>query len=217
MQSCLLFMVVILSGCLNSSIRKETILSENGSIEKEIIFQIVDDDEAKKKELEYYPSGAKKSLYHFKDGVKEGAFFLWYENGEVQQRGVIMSGKYLIDSLISYYSNGQIKEIYVFDKSGKKKYNTSYYESGVKSSEASYKDGDIYGTWYLWYDNGQVEVESNDTLHKEWYRDGTPMVMGQIKNGAKSGSWQHWNKSGRLEKEVNYKFGLAVDSVIYPK
>lgn len=37
--------------------------------------------------IKYYESGVKKAIENYKDGVKSGAFFSWYENGNPQTEG----------------------------------------------------------------------------------------------------------------------------------
>jgi len=59
---------------------------------------------------------------------------------------------------------------------------TSYYESGVKQSETTYKNGILNGKTASFYANGQVRY------------------IGYYMGGKKEGKWEFYNEDGTFEK-----------------
>ena len=63
----------------------------------------------------------------------------------------------------------------------------TYYVSGNKESEGSYKSGKGDGLWIFYHENGKKASE------------------GAMKDGKKEGPWRYYNPAGRLEDLINYK------------
>ena len=106
----------------------------------------------------YRTTGNKSLEGRYKDGLKNGKWEWWSENGKM-------------DSSVTY-KNGS--------KNGKWTY---WYENGQKQEEIIYKDGKLDGLMTDWYENGQKEYEGTfkdgEWISREcWDEDGNECECG---------------------------------------
>jgi antitoxin component YwqK of YwqJK toxin-antitoxin module len=111
--------------------------------------------------------------------------------------GNVVSSQRAHQEEISYYDNGNRKELITF-----------------------YRDrtGHIVrdGTNIEWHDNGQMWLECSYTEGvkegklTEWYPDGTKARYGEWANGKEIGIWQAWQPTGEKEWEAMYRDGKIV-------
>ncbi len=87
-------------------------------------------------ETSYYPGKKLQMEGDFKNGVRDGKWVFYYENGNKWSEGYFRKGK----------SNGK---------------RTTYYENGKKRYEAYYKDDQRVGKWNFYDENGKL-VKSVD-------------------------------------------------------
>jgi len=87
---------------------------------------------------------------------------------------------------------------------------TRWYDSGQKSSEGEYINGEKNGKWTYWYDNGQIELEG-EYLNGEkndkwtyWYKNGQKKKEGEYLNGKQNGKWIEWYQNGQIESGGEY-------------
>ncbi len=86
----------------------------------------------------------------------------------------------------------------------------SYWESGHKQIEGSYKNTLREGHWKAWFENGNSWSEGfyingvEDGMKKVWHENGQVMYMGQFRMGDKIGIWKFYDETGKLSKEINY-------------
>jgi len=111
-----------------------------------------------------YGNGQFKSQGKFKDGIKDGKWTTWFENGQIQYEATYKVGTLVVETKYLYYESGQIeaKEYYKDELDGKV---TLWYEDGQIKAEGNYKDGKGDGKWIWWYEDGQIKSEKN-------YKDG---------------------------------------------
>ena len=83
------------------------------------------------KETQYYPDSAKYIEGSFKDGLRDGIWTAWYQDGTI-------------------WSTGNYKEGQEF---GKK---TTYHKNGKKYYEGVIKNGKREGTWTFWDESGEI-------------------------------------------------------------
>ena len=91
----------------------------------------------------------------FKNGVKDGTWVWYYENGQLSYKGNFNNGK-RDGAWFWYWGNGQVssKDNY---KNGKKEGDwVSYYENGQLRHKGNYKNGVKDGTWVWYYEDGTV-------------------------------------------------------------
>ena len=125
----------------------------------------------------YRMYGKKKvTIGQMKDGIKEGEWIDWYENGQKSFEKTYKYGK--IDGLtIGWYQNGQKKEEGSFKDGKKDGLDTFWFENGQKKWSGYYTDGKKDGLWISWYKNGQKDSEGYFKDGKEidkmcWDEDG---------------------------------------------
>jgi len=96
--------------------------------------------------------------------------------------------------------------------------NLCKYKDGQVWRKGNYIDGILdKKTEYLYYDNGQIKMESNwtyDTLDgkfkqdgktTDWYANGQIWSEANYKNGGLEGKTYFWNESGQLKSHGSYK------------
>jgi antitoxin component YwqK of YwqJK toxin-antitoxin module len=124
----------------------------------------------------------------FKDGVKDGPWVEYWENGRLKRKGDYTDGD-LDGPWVYYHDNGQL-----WTKGDLKDGEldgpwVEYHENGQLWSERDWKDGKIDGPWVEYYDNGQLRSE------------------GDYKDGEKDGPWVYYHELGQLWRKGDYKDG----------
>jgi hypothetical protein len=112
----------------------------------------------------YYTSGIKKSITHYKDGIRNGVWIDYYKNGALMRREDFVNGKSSGRGKI-YFINGQIKqELKQRNASG---YDTSvtYYSTGKVRRILVGKKGHFYP------DKKQRELNYYNTMFFEHLRE----------------------------------------------
>lgn len=147
------------------------------------------------------------------DGMQEGLWTWWYENGQKAQEAVFKYGKEE-GPWTWWYQSGQ-KGVEGAYKNGKEEGTwTWWHANGQKAMEGAFKNGLEDGLWILWHENGQKEQEGAYRVGKEegvwtaWYEDGKKRLEGAYVNGKREGVWTFWDEDGQKE-EVVYKGGNA--------
>jgi antitoxin component YwqK of YwqJK toxin-antitoxin module len=84
------------------------------------------------KEILNYPSGNKKSEINYSANKKNGEYFEWFENGQINT-----NGKFINDNEIGTW--------------------VTYYETGKIKSQGDYKDNSMYGIWNYFNEDGTIE------------------------------------------------------------
>ncbi len=80
----------------------------------------------------------------FNGGYKEGSWFLFYENGQLQQR--------------TEFKNGKLHGPWL-----------RYHENGILSSKGDWIHGLIESDWFVYYSNGQLKSKEHFV---NWNREG---------------------------------------------
>jgi len=105
----------------------------------------------------YYDNGQQLSEEHYNDGMLEGKWTFWYENGQIQLKGNFKPYEVLPEDC-----RWERSSRYVFpardSKDGKW---TEWYENGQKKEEGTCWGVKKKGKWTEWYENGQIKEENN--------------------------------------------------------
>jgi antitoxin component YwqK of YwqJK toxin-antitoxin module len=139
-----------------------------------------------------YKSGTIQNLYQLKDGIPNGIWTTWRENGKKEYEATYKNDK--LDGLTM-----------------------AWHENGQKKSEENFKNDKLDGLTMTWHENGQKEAETNfkgdkkDGLFVMWHENGQKMVEGKMKNGKWEELVNEWHKNGQKKSEQNYKDGKPVD------
>jgi len=115
------------------------------------------------------------------DGVKQGAFVVWWGNGQRREDGVYVADK----------PDGPFR---LFNR------------EGVKVSEGTYRAGELDGLWQHYHDDGMREyvgMLADGKRHGTWeeyYPDGSPRARGSYETSERIGPWSLWDKAGIVER-----------------
>jgi len=86
-------------------------------------------------ELEFYENGQLEDFRNLnEDGVEDGLWIQWYENGHKEVEGT--------------FKDGRLNGLY-----------TRWYENEQKEQEGTMKNGGDDGLWIQWYETGEVRDE----------------------------------------------------------
>lgn len=97
---------------------------------------------------------------HYKDGLKNGSFKEWYENGKQLKEECFYKDDEFDGHRREWYENGQLKKVSFYINGEKEGLFIEYQMDGTKIFENTWKDGDI--THYVdeFYENGNKKFES---------------------------------------------------------
>lgn len=121
----------------------------------------------------YFKNGHKATTITYVNGLREGHWTKWYDNGRIQEEG-----DFHLNKLSGTWH--------------------SYFKDGRKATEMHYLDGLKDGAWTKWYDNGQVEESGTFHANKltgRWlgyFKDGSPAQEHYYQDGLKVGHWRKW-------------------------
>ena len=132
----------------------------------------------------YHPSGRLKTLGIYRDGKQEGKWIWYFENGNISSE--------------ADFKDGYGKVI-------------SYYESGAKLQEGTYKNEIKTGKWVLYYEDGNKAAEGNykdwemDGKWMEYHKNGAKRGEGNYKNGERDGKWVWYDENEKMLMEKSFK------------
>ena len=182
----------------------------------------------------WYIHGQKKSERTYEDGGIIGETF-WYEDekwsdrkndeknlGKKETNYSTTLGDYPITRTITLlYDNGQKALEGTGEKVGhwenwtKEGLETSWYLTGEKKEEGTYKDDKKVGVWTIWSPNRNYP-ESREVTYKDgrgdglvtrWYDNGQKEEEGFYKDGKEDGLFTRWYDNGWKKSEKTYKDG----------
>ena len=123
-----------------------------------------------------------------------------------------------LTEVVETYNNGTVKEIKYHKKTRdgiELVKGETYYSSGQKESEGTYKDGEKDGKWTQWYENGQKKAEGTykdgqlDGKVKGYYENGQKRSEATLKDGKPDGKGTSWYENGQMREEETYKDGVS--------
>ena len=143
------------------------------------------------KKTNYYENGQIESEGFIKDGMKQGEWIYFEQNGDTLQ---ILN--YLLDSL-----NGK----------------SFYYENNKLKSVETYKNGIEHGENIFYYESGQVESKGqieNNVQEGElinFYPNGKLKGIYYMKNGSPLGEFKNYYQNGNIQSTGQpYSSGFAI-------
>jgi antitoxin component YwqK of YwqJK toxin-antitoxin module len=108
-----------------------------------------------------------------------------------------------------FYYNGKIRNRKTYKDEILTK-DESYHINGIKVSEHNYKNGELEGPQYYWYENGNKRSEKNYINGKLegkifiWFQNRNKEIEENYVNGKKEGKQYYWYINGQIENEENY-------------
>lgn len=185
---------------------------------------------------EFYTTGALKSYYPYKNGLKDGAFEERSIYGYLTLSGSFKEG--LKDSTWTYaYYTGETEKIsnykaglldgpyrYFYDKNrinvegqytdGKKTGTWTWYTNkGTRDMQGEFLNDKQHGDWTYWYATGEISYTAHfkeDLKTGQWtylYKNGTKFKEGSFLEDEKDGIWKTWYENGTLLMEGAYEKG----------
>lgn len=160
--------------------------------------------------MTYYDTGEKECEYYLQDQVRHGIWTCYYKNGVKWLQGQYENGNRQ-GQAIEWTESGILFR-HLDYKDDKLEMVITYHENGLRHDQVHYKSGVITGKWYSWYDNGQLQVESDSWIGETtmWYKNGKIKKKGPMLNGVEDGKWYFYDENGNLVREVLFKNGVEV-------
>ncbi len=140
----------------------------------------------------YYDGGQLKSVGTYQLGFETGIWGLFYDNTQLTQEEFWDLGRLRnVGDYNSYDGTTKLNKGTLKDGDGTR---ITYYVSGQKESEGTFKSGKADGIWTFFHENGRKASE------------------GTMLDGQKEGPWKYYNAAGRLEDLVNFKKDEIVEA-----
>jgi antitoxin component YwqK of YwqJK toxin-antitoxin module len=184
----IIFLTILICGCLTKEKRKTIKTFPSGKTEKEVIYQN-HKDTLNYTEVTYFENGKVKSSIDFHDGRFNGKIVEYYQSGIKKFEGTTEMSSFIgikynydengklseIDSLFGkclatdcccdgvmtrFFANGQIKERFTHKSEGITGVYISYYENGRIKSYRHYIDGKVDGLVKNWSERGKLADET---------------------------------------------------------
>ena len=133
----ILVAITTLAACNKTNVK--TTLFEDGSVKSEKNFKTVDGKEELTKEINFHPNGKKYIEGHYKDGLRDGYWASWYNDGQLWSEGNFKKDKSDGERTV-YHPNGTLHYKGTFDMGKRVGVWTFYDEAGVKVNEINYDE-----------------------------------------------------------------------------
>ncbi len=157
----------------------------------------------------YYENGVVKSKVYFKNGKNDGSSMGWFSNGnkwyEETYKSDLLEGKQTI-----YFFNENLKNIFNF-KADKKEGEQQYYNNKNElTGSYMYKNDKLDGVAKTYYENKKLKTETayiNDVENgnfKSYFETGELYAVGQIKDGKREGLWTNYYTNGKVSAKTTY-------------
>lgn len=168
---------------------------------------------------DYYADGTLKSVGTYHDGVKEGTFREYAQDGKDTDSKIYHDGKLVAKGLLNdrgieqgywkeFYDDGQLKAEGNYTDGKKDGYWKFYYRDGSIEEEGNFVKGTAEGAWKWYHENGEVlreETYKNGKENgeiKEYDEKGDIIAQGKYENGKKNGHWLYL--SPEMKQEGNF-------------
>lgn len=178
---------------------------------------------------DYYENGILKSKYNYHCGLRQGNFFYYHENGNVDFIDFYTADKEM--GTQEFYENGLLEKIstYSYEYSEhdghdlKRTLETEYYEDGSLKSQRvtqELKDDIEKENFKEYYQNGFLKTESEiidldrNGIYREFYENGNVKYEGIFKNDEPINKQYYFNKKGEITKIETWKEGKIIETEI---
>ena len=140
---------------------------------------------------EYDGSGNETVIGLYKDDMKVGKWFHYYEDGSYRLEATYKDN-HLHGEVLGWHPNGN-------------KWYSKLYDKGKED-----------GKWTYYFDNGKIQMIETFRNGKkngrwsEWYIDGNERTQGNMKNNKMIGEWKFWYSNGKKKLECNLHSGTLI-------
>lgn len=129
--------ITTLIACNQTNVK--TTLFEDGSVKSEKTYKTVNGQEQITKEISFHPNGKKYIEGHYKDGLRDGYWASWYNDGQLWSEGNFKQDKSDGERSV-YHPNGTLHYKGTFNTGKRVGIWTYYDETGVKVNEINYNE-----------------------------------------------------------------------------
>lgn len=181
----------------------------------------------------FYPDGSLREQVTYTNGLIDGHYTLWdqngneldsevyqlgrklamkeetYPNGELKWQGMFLHESYQIKESDNWWDTRPV----TFEKSGQPARHgrfTSWYENGKKKFEGMFDHETKAGEFTWWHENTQRAVLGSFKDNERhgvwtwWHENGQKAITGLYENGDLSGKWSYWDADGMLVRKMDY-------------
>ena len=192
-----------------------TTWNENGNKTSE--FEIVNGKTGAGKFWQYYNDGVIKSEETFKDTSDSNFKIIWYKNGAKEFEGNYVNGV-LDGKYTEWYENGQKREegTHHYHNNKRNGLTNKWYDNGQIEYQGEYYRGAMHGEWSFWHNNGNLKEQYNykngkkDGSFKKWHKNGIKEYEGKYTNGTPVGIFIEWDENGNKLFESNNLNGKVI-------
>lgn len=165
--------------------------------------------------MSFYPDGTKQADGFYQNGVRDGLFQLWSQQGGLIGEIPYLGGK--LNGTLKFWDTKTNEELlscefYDNEKSGFYRERVIYSDGRVVLKEGFYQSNSQEGLWRSYYLDGQLAMEQfyqNDArigIEKSWYPNGQLESEGKMHptEDRAVGFWREWHPNGRLKMEADF-------------
>lgn len=180
---------------------------ENGKL---AYLALYDDEGALLEPIVHYSAEGQKIVqYQMVNGVREGVYEEWYENGQLKLHHEYAKGEYDGEQR-EYYESGQQKLAARFKNAKRDGIYREWYDNGNLKVHTSYRDGEKEGKRLVYFENGTLQFDEqfiandHDGEQREWYENGQLKFQGAFDKGLKIGHHKSFYEDGSPQMEATY-------------
>ena len=129
-----------------------------------------------------YGGGEKRDAGEFVNGLREGLWTTWHENGTLELEAHYRAGQWH-GTVAEYDGEGRPLSTGTYVDGTLEGMHTTFFPSGAKRAEKTYLRGKPNGAAATWFDGGPMESR------------------GEFVDGRQEGEWTYWNADGSLNEE----------------
>lgn len=137
----------------------------------------------------FYKNGNIKDSFNLTNGVIDGTFISYYENGKERSLNNYRSGEQVGEQKL-WYEDGTLKNKITIDSQRNKTKEEFYPNAQIKKLENTDKNDEKKGLYKEWWDNGQLKEQAE--------------FVGSVE---RIGPWTKYHKNGHIEMEAEFKNG----------
>jgi antitoxin component YwqK of YwqJK toxin-antitoxin module len=156
----------------------------------------------------WYPNGEKMKEFSYKDGILDGSFSKWNEDGQLLTQQHYSLGKWNGTWLQFYHPPGHLKEERHYEDGKPVGIWSKWASSGLMTEKCFYSDGMKNGISMRWHENGQLaskaiyEDGGLNGLLQEFSPSGQQLLSAGYKHGIKWGLEKKWYENGSQGSKI---------------
>jgi len=157
---------------------------------------------------ETHASGQMKAEgYMLDEGLRDGLWSIWHENGPMRAKGQFKNGKG--EGLWFHWEeDGKLGATGKWTQGRRHGRWADWYENGARKSEGQLKNGKREGLWTYWHENGVQQAEGPFVLDRRegawtfWDEDRDVKAAGMYAEGQQVGDWSFAPEGLREKKDA---------------